>query len=215
MIRKDINKIVRKGDLTKIENYDKAVTDKSQMWVCHHRLELTLDGEFAHSYKDLERMGMYYHRPYFELIFLTETEHRRLHMKTQSEITEKKMKEAIKISKQSEEYRKKISEARKGMKFSAEHRKNISESHKGKKLSEETKKKLSIANKGKKLAPFSLEHKNKIGKAFKNKPRSKSDFGQKYFAHFGYSNAENPKQYQIEHNWYYRHNHKCSWEKEE
>lgn len=40
-----------------------------------------------------------------------------------------------------------------------------------------------------------------------------SDFGKKYFAHFGYSRCENLKQYTFEHNWYQRHNKKCRWEK--
>ena len=36
-----------KDDISRIENYDKAVADPTQTWVIHHRLELTLDGEFA------------------------------------------------------------------------------------------------------------------------------------------------------------------------
>ena len=68
-----------KDDISKIENYDKAIADKTQTWDCHHRLELTLDGDFAHSVKDLKRLEMYYNRPYFELIFLTHDEHIKLH----------------------------------------------------------------------------------------------------------------------------------------
>lgn len=70
-----------KDDISKIENYEKAVSDTTQTWVIHHRLELTLDGEFAHSVKELIRLGMYYRRPYFELIFLTHSEHSKLHNK--------------------------------------------------------------------------------------------------------------------------------------
>lgn len=70
-----------KDDISKIENYDKAISDNTQVWDCHHRLELTLEGEFAHNPEDLKRLGMYYNRPYFELIFLTHTEHLRLHYK--------------------------------------------------------------------------------------------------------------------------------------
>lgn len=70
-----------KEDISKIENYEQAKNDKSQTWDLHHRLELTLDGEFAHSKEELMRLGMYYHRPYFELIFLTRREHARLHTK--------------------------------------------------------------------------------------------------------------------------------------
>ena len=36
-----------KVDISKIENYDKAMSDTEQVWDCHHRLEFTLDGEPA------------------------------------------------------------------------------------------------------------------------------------------------------------------------
>lgn len=94
-----------KDDISKIENYDKAFADPAQTWVIHHRLEMTLDGEFAHTPEDLKRMDMYYNRPYFELIFLTKAEHRRLHMedknhpfygKQPSVETRKKLSEAAK-----------------------------------------------------------------------------------------------------------------------
>ena len=84
-----------KDDISKIENYDKAIADNSQTWICHHRLELTLDGEFAHSKKELIRMNMYYNRPYFELIFLTPSDHKALHNGT-------------------EEYKQKMREVKKG-----------------------------------------------------------------------------------------------------
>lgn len=77
----DRSKIYCKDDLSKIENYDKAIADQTQTWDIHHRLELTLDGEDALSMKDLKRMNMYYHRPYFELIFLTSAEHISMHHK--------------------------------------------------------------------------------------------------------------------------------------
>ena len=67
-----------KDDISKIENYELAVKDKS-MWHCHHRLELTLNNEKAHSKEDLIRLEMYYNRPYFELIFLKSSDHRKLH----------------------------------------------------------------------------------------------------------------------------------------
>lgn len=231
MIAKRINKVVRKGDLTKIENYDKAIADETQTWICHHRLELTLEGEFAHSQKELERMGMYYHRPYFELIFLTETEHKSLHGENKSESTKKKLSEAAKGRKFSEETKKKISEKMKGREKSEEHRKKMSEALKGRKASEETRKKLSEAKKGKKM-PYNLErikkmtetlkgrklteeHRNSLSKARKNKPKTNSDFGMKYFKHYGYSRSENVKQYLKEFKWYSKHNQSCSWEKEE
>lgn len=72
-------KMYCKDDLSKIENYYDAVNDKENNWVLHHRLEMTLNGEFACSQTDLIRMNMYYHRPAFELIFIKEEEHRKLH----------------------------------------------------------------------------------------------------------------------------------------
>lgn len=104
-----------KDDISKIENYEKAVADTTQTWDLHHRLELTLDGEYAHSREELNRLGMYYHRPYFELIFLTHAEHRRIHMKGRvvSGETRKKMSAAKKGKVLSEEHRKKLSTASK------------------------------------------------------------------------------------------------------
>lgn len=71
-----------RDDIFKIENYDKAIADTTQTWHMHHRLELTLDGEFANSVADLKLHDMYYDRPASELIFLTPGDHIRLHMKT-------------------------------------------------------------------------------------------------------------------------------------
>lgn len=45
-----------------------------------------------------------------------------------------------------------------------------------------------------------------------NKPSGKSEFGNKYFKHFGYSRKENIKQYTREFAWYNKHNKKCRWE---
>ena len=65
-----------KDDISKIENYEQAINDKENKWVCHHRLELTLDCEEALSRSELKRMNMYYHRPYFELIFMKDIDHK-------------------------------------------------------------------------------------------------------------------------------------------
>lgn len=40
MIDKRRAKSYCKEDVTKIENYDKAVNDKTQTWHCHHRDEV-------------------------------------------------------------------------------------------------------------------------------------------------------------------------------
>ena len=103
-----------RDDISKIENYDKAIADKTQTWHLHHRLELTLNGEFALTHKQLKMHDMYYHRPYYELIFLTPAEHRRLHGMNTSDDTHQKMSEAKKGRTLSEEHRRKISEANKG-----------------------------------------------------------------------------------------------------
>ena len=68
-----------RGNFEKIENYDLAMADEENVWETHHRLELTLNGEFAHSREELKRLGMYYDRPYYELIYLTTSEHAKLH----------------------------------------------------------------------------------------------------------------------------------------
>ena len=67
-----------KDPLEMIENYQEAI-DSNERYELHHRLELTLDGQFAHGHEELKRLGMYWHRPYFELIFLKSSDHRRLH----------------------------------------------------------------------------------------------------------------------------------------
>lgn len=66
-----------------IENYIVAKEDKKQLYVIHHRLELTLNNEFAHTREELERLNMYFNRPYYELIFLPVSEHLSLHNKVQ------------------------------------------------------------------------------------------------------------------------------------
>ena len=134
-----------KDDISRIENYEKAIADMTQTWDLHHRLELTLDVEFALTKKQLKMHDMYYNRPYYELIFLTRSEHRRLH--------------GINMS---DETRRKLSEAKKGLTFSEEHRRKMSESHKGKVLSDETRKKMSKAKKN-----MSEETRRKISEAAK------------------------------------------------
>ena len=81
-----------RDDISLIENYDKAIADKTQVWDCHHRRET------IYSVKELIEIGEYYNRPACELIFLTPTDHRRLHKlgKHLSEETRTKLSEAIK-----------------------------------------------------------------------------------------------------------------------
>ena len=144
MISENIAKSYCKDDISLIENYDKAIADKSLVWHCHHRRET------IYSRSGLKEIGEYYNRPACELIFLTPLEHIRLHHlgKHLSAETHQKMSEAHKGKHHSEETRKKIGEAKKGKHRSAETRKKMSETRKGKSLSAETCKKMSEARKG-------------------------------------------------------------------
>ena len=155
MISKRSAKAYCRDDISLIENYDKAIADKTQVWDCHHRRET------IYSVKELIEIGEYYNRPACELIFLTPANHRRLHKlgKHLSEDTRQKLSESKKGEKcyifgkhLSEEHKWKISEALKGEKcyifgkhLSEDTRKKISEAHKGKQVSEETRTKLSEA----------------------------------------------------------------------
>lgn len=56
-------------DISKIENYDKAISDNTQTWHCHHRRESILTS------KELVEIGEYYNRPSIELIFLPPSQH--------------------------------------------------------------------------------------------------------------------------------------------
>lgn len=141
-------------EASKIENYEIAV-NSPEKYDCHHRLEThNSDGERRSvdiTSKELIALGMYYHRPADELIFLKHDEHTRLHKRDKMF---------------SEEHKRRLSEHHshywKGKSLSEEHRRKLSEANKGqnswnkgKKLgprSEETKRKLSIAHKGRKLS---------------------------------------------------------------
>ena len=113
MINENAARKYCRDDLSKIENYEKAISDDTQIWDLHHRLELTLDGEFALSRDQLKMHDMYYNRPYYELIFLTHAEHSRLHMKGENHPMYGRTGEKNPLFGRhlSEEHRKKISEA--------------------------------------------------------------------------------------------------------
>lgn len=102
----------RNGEIERIEGYSDAIKDK-RVWSCHHRLELTMDNKFARSSKDLKRLGMYYDRPYYELILLTRSDHAKLHSDFSDE-TKLKLKRARKNKIFSKETREKISSSVKG-----------------------------------------------------------------------------------------------------
>ena len=102
-----------------IESYNEAISDDTQMWDLHHRLETHFsDGSERPSNaflskEELIALDMYWHRPPEELIFLRKSDHHKLHSKC-------------------EQHRRKISEARKGKHHSEETKRKMSESRKGK-----------------------------------------------------------------------------------
>ena len=110
-----------------IENYSKAIADNSEIWACHHRLEThNSDGErrlVDILGTELIALDLYYDRPPEELIFLTQSEHMRLHRIGKPG--------AMKDKHHSEETKRKMSEAHKGKPKSEEHKRKLSEAHKG------------------------------------------------------------------------------------
>lgn len=145
MICKGIKRFCK--DYAKIENYDKAIADTTQVWQCHHRLEThNLDGErrlVDISSSELIALNMYFDRPPEELIFLTHAEHRSLHCKGKP---------------CSEERKRRIGAANKGKVRTVAMRSHWSIVRKGKKLSEETKRKISEALKSKPNLHFKGKH---------------------------------------------------------
>ena len=132
---------------TQIENYEEAINDSTETWICHHILGEILSSE------QLKKHDFYYDVPPCMLKFVTKKEHSKIHRKSHAHPYRKShahpyRKNSFKIRKLSEETRKKISESCKGRKFSVETRKKISEANKRRKLSVETRKKLSEALKG-------------------------------------------------------------------
>lgn len=112
-------------DISLIENYDKAISDKIQTWQCHHRAEILPCGRFSR--RDLEQHGLLLHRPANELVFLTQFEHKSIHKNHLGH-------------KHSDEAKRKMSETRHGKGCLGRHWK----------LSDESKKKIGLAMKGNK-----------------------------------------------------------------
>lgn len=100
-------------DLSLIENYKQAINDETQIWHCHHRLEI----DENKTKQQLIDEGKYFNRPASELIFMTPAEHIGLHNKINK--TNKKHKKHKKLSL---ETRKRMSIAAKKRFFSEESR---------------------------------------------------------------------------------------------
>ena len=114
-------------DITKIENYDLAISDSTQVWQCHHRLEFMPFSNKQVGIEYLKQQNLYYNQPASAFIFLTEADHKSLHFTGNSRnLKGRTLKETTK---------QKISSSLKGIKkdpFSNEHKKRLSDSHKGK-----------------------------------------------------------------------------------
>lgn len=127
-------------DISLIENYDKAVADKTQTWDVHHRAEILPCGRYTS--EDLKKHGLYWNRPADELVFMTRETHLRLHSTDKKFSYETRVRMSVKLKGKpswnkgkvgvySEETLLKMSRARDGIVFSPEHRQKLSSSHKG------------------------------------------------------------------------------------
>ena len=100
-------------DISRIENYELAKKDDFKGWACHHRLEThTSEGErrlVDISKEELKALGVYYRRPSEELIYLTKSEHHRLHRKGRPGPNRGKH--------FSEDHKRKLLESKKGKKY--------------------------------------------------------------------------------------------------
>lgn len=147
-----------KDDITKIENYDKAIADNTQTWAIHHRLEThfsdgtlrPIDAQITKA--ELIALDMYFDRPAEELIFMTRGNHTKLHCKGKpaSNETRQKMsfsKTGKKRGPMSEDHKKRISESNKGKKRTEESRRKISERTKEQWQNQETRNRLLEARK--------------------------------------------------------------------
>ena len=67
-------------DISLIENYREAISDKEKMWDTHHRRESDENGRTLFTKKQLIEMGLYFNRPASELIFVTRSMHCKLHL---------------------------------------------------------------------------------------------------------------------------------------
>ena len=123
-ISKNIHRLCRE-DVSLIENYDKAIADDKNTWVCHHRDEIrTLPSGITviRSPEEPKCNGRYYNCPANELIFMTRNEHNALHSANRSEESLEKL--SVNTAKNHAHYWN-------GRKKSAEHIARIAASRKG------------------------------------------------------------------------------------
>ena len=92
MINEYYAKLYCKEDISKIENYHKAIADTTQVWNCHHRTEIWWNC----TAQELIDNECYYNRKACELIFLTKSEHNKLHAVNRTKDTRRKLSESKK-----------------------------------------------------------------------------------------------------------------------
>ena len=182
MINKNINKIKEFccEDISLIENYDVAISSEEK-YHCHHRFGI------VSSKKTLIENNMYYHRPANELIFLTESEHRKLHSNNMLEEQRKRISDSLIGHSTSEETRQKISKANKGI-----------SRNKGVVRSEETKRRVSESKKGKKLNLTEEERKRRSDFLKINNPSKNRNLKGENNPHYGIKVSEEQKKRQSE-----------------
>ena len=67
MINETLAKIYCSEDLSLIENYHQAISDKEKMWDVHHRRECDDEGRTLFTHKQLKEMNLYFNRPAFRV----------------------------------------------------------------------------------------------------------------------------------------------------
>ena len=157
MIRQNLHwKHYCNGNYSDIENYDKAIADKDNVWEIHHRDEIRVlpSGMVARrSVQELIECGLYYNLPPEYLIFLPKSEHMRMH---------KIGNNGLIGNKHSEETKSKMRERAMGHSVSSSTREKLRKFHTGLKASDETRRKMSESRTGKHLGPCPEERKQKI-----------------------------------------------------
>lgn len=143
MIANDRNKLrlYCRDCIESIENYDKAVADKENLWVCHHRDEIRILPSgmvVVRTSDDLIEMGRYWRCPANELIFMPKKEHMAMHAHYQRVSPEARQK--MRLAKLGKPI------ARKFYSPSMATREKLRVAQTGKRLSPETRRKISDAN---------------------------------------------------------------------
>ena len=67
-------------DISLIENYNQAIADQKRTWDIHHRRECDSEGRTLFTRKQLIEMNLYFKRPASELVFVTRSMHKKIHI---------------------------------------------------------------------------------------------------------------------------------------